>query len=226
MTEIIEPLGTRAYQELWRRIVHLDYPPLTPLQDKQLSLELGFGLAPVRQALRRLEYDGLVMILPRRGTLTTEIGIRTVQWELEIREELEGLAGRLATKRGSREQHDELLDLVDRLEACAQQPDTLETHTAFTDLDSAFHRSIHLQTHNPSLVADLDRHFSHSLRIWHYCHRHADTEFTLDGYDTGDYRVIAEAIRARDADLANETLRAHVRRDTETALRMLRGVDV
>ena len=226
MTDIAEPLGTRAYQELWRRIVHLDYPPLMPLQDKQLSQELGFGLAPVRQALRRLEYDGLVMILPRRGTLTTEIGIRSAQWELEIREELESLAGRLACRRGSAEQHDELLDIVDALEQCATRQDTLETHMSFTDLDSAFHRSIHLQSHNPSLVADLDRHFSHSLRIWNYCHRHAQTEFSLAQYDTGDYRTIAEAIKDRDAQRASDALRSHVRRDTETALAMLRSVDV
>lgn len=225
MSGIVEPLGTRAYRELWRRIVHLDYPPLTPLQDKHLSEELGLGLAPVRQALRRLEYDGLVMILPRRGTLTTEIGLRSVQWVLEVREALEGLAGELAARRGTPEQHQELLSLVDQLEACAQGPDRLSTHMSFTDLDSAFHRSIYLQTHNPRLLADLDRHFSHALRIWHYCHRSTSITFTLAEYATDDYRAVAEAITDRDAGRAGTLLKQHVRRDTEMALDLLRLAD-
>lgn len=76
-------LRQQAYEAIWKKIVHLEYKPLSVLSEKELSAELGIGLSPIRQALRRLEYDGLVLILSGRGTLTTEISLNAVQRELE-----------------------------------------------------------------------------------------------------------------------------------------------
>ncbi|MGI6879929.1 GntR family transcriptional regulator [Microbacterium sp. gxy059] len=221
-----DSLGARAYREIWQRIVHLDYPPLAVLDEKALSADLGVGLSPIRQALRRLEYDGLVMILPRRGTLTTEVGLHAAQWELEIRSEIEALAARLAARRGSADQHARLLAHVDEMERMADLPSDLETVMRFTDLDSELHRMIYRQTGNPSLVADLERHFAHALRIWFYCHRsrpEPDVGFTLESYGVEAYREIAEAIAAREGDRAADLMRRHVIRDTEDALSLLRS---
>ncbi|MGP9722474.1 GntR family transcriptional regulator [Corynebacterium sp. AOP40-9SA-29] len=226
MANADDTLGKRAYQEIWQRIVHLDYPPLTTLNEKELSLNLGMGLSPVRQALRRLEYDGLVMILPRRGTLTTEIGLSSVKWELEIREELEGFAARLAAKRSSSAAHSEMLTHVGMMENLSENADEdeLPTLMKFTDLDSALHRIIYRETHNPSLIPDLERHFAHALRIWHYCHR-AQT-FSLSRYDASIYREIVQAIRDRDGGAAEQAMRQHVHADTESALSMVRDLDL
>lgn len=218
-------LGERAYQEIWQRIVHLDYKPLEVLNEKQLSVELGVGLSPVRQALRRLEYDGLVMILPRRGTLATEISLNAIQWELEIRVELEGLAARLAAARGRIEEHQEVSRLVDLMEEVSSQGDELPTLMRFTEFDNQLHRMIYQQTHNPSLVVDLERHFAHALRIWFYCHRlqpGGSGGFSLAEYDTQRYRDLADALTARDGDRAEELMRQHVQQDTEDALTMMR----
>lgn len=221
-------LADRAYREIWQRIVHLDYPPSTPLQEKALSQELGMGLSPVRQALRRLEYDGLVMILPRRGTLTTEVGLHSLQWEMEIREELEGFAAALAARRGSRREHEELLEHIATMDELTSHRSDLPTLMRFTDADSAFHRMIYRQTRNDSLIVDLERHFAHALRIWNYCHRSQSLDrpsFTLDAYDMGSYRAIAHAVNERDPGAAREAMRDHVRRDTTAALALLRDLD-
>jgi len=209
-------LGVQAYREIWKRIVHLEYPPLAVLKEAQLSEELGIGLAPIRQALRRLEYDGLVMILPRRGTLTTEVGLNSIQWELEIRVELEGLAARLAAKRGSEAQRAELREIMAKLEEVYAEGATYSRMQRFTDLDGEFHRNLYLQTHNPSLISDLERHFAHSLRIWFYRHRSAPT--VVEEASMWNYREIVAALEERDADRAEAALRWHIMHDTERVL--------
>ncbi|RGE20090.1 GntR family transcriptional regulator [Leucobacter sp. wl10] len=218
-------LSGRAYQEIWQRIVHLDYKPLEVLNEKQLSIELGVGLSPVRQALRRLEYDGLVMILPRRGTLATEISLNAIQWELEIRVELEGLAARLAAARGTPEEQQQVSQLVDLMEEVSSQGDELPTHMRFTEFDNQLHRMIYQQTRNPSLALDLERHFAHALRIWFYCHRLQPSGhggFSLAEYDTRRYRELVHALEDRDGERAEELMRRHVQQDTEDALAMMR----
>lgn len=222
-----QSLSERAYQEIWQRIVHLDYRPLEVLNEKQLSAELQVGLSPVRQALRRLEHDGLVMILPRRGTLTTEISLNAIQWELEIRVELEGLAARLAAMRGSAEEHREVAELVDVMEEVSSQGDEVPTLMRFTEFDNQLHRMIYRQTRNPSLMLDLERHFAHALRIWFYCHRlhpGGRTGFSLAEYDTSRYRDLASALTARDGESAEALMRHHVQQDTEDALAMMRNL--
>lgn len=222
-----ESLRDYAYREIWQRIVHLDYRPLEVLNEKPLSEELGVGLSPVREALRRLEHDGLVMILPRRGTLTTEISLSAIQWEMEIRVELEGLAARLAAARGTAAEHGDFMTIVEQIETVPEEGSELPTLMRFTDLDRQLHHMIYEQTRNPSLIADLRRHFAHALRIWFYCHRlqpATGDRFSLEQYSTFTYRAVAEALRERDGATAEGLMREHVRLDTEHALTMLRNL--
>jgi len=222
-----QTLRDSAYRTIWQRIVHLDYAPLTVLNEKSISAELGIGLSPVREALRWLEYDGLVMILPRRGTLTTEIGLSDVQSELEIRVELEGLAGRLAAQRGSAAEQEELSAHVQRM--CDSNLSLADERHGFqtTDMDGEFHRLIYVQTRNKSLIRDLERHFAHALRIWFYCHRLRANLTEPDGYhelQVANYREVAHAIQIRDATRAEAAMRMHVMRDTQLVLSLLNKV--
>src|SRR3954447_4716426 len=63
-----DSLGDVAYAGIRRRIVSLELPPGSAVNEAALATELGVGLAPVRSALRRLAWENLVVILPRRGT--------------------------------------------------------------------------------------------------------------------------------------------------------------
>ncbi len=229
MTSNDESRRDQAYRKIWQRIVHLDYAPLTLLNEKQLSAELDVGLSPVREALRCLEYDGLVMILPRRGTLTTEIGLTDVQSELEVRIELEGLAGRLAAQRGSDAEHERLARHIQQMTDLCEKRENGHRNIEFTDMDGEFHRQIYAQTKNKSLVRDLDRHFAHALRIWFYCHRLRNRMPVL-GVAPGaeqieNYREVSNALCRRDAAAAEAGMRKHVMRDTERVLALLNQAD-
>ena len=90
-----------AYRAIKARIVALEMPPASVVDETALVDELGVGLTPVRQALRRLALENLVVILPRRGTLVADLNASDLSKIYEMRVELETLAARLAAERAT-----------------------------------------------------------------------------------------------------------------------------
>lgn len=96
-------LSTRAYEVIKRKIVNGEITPGTKLQEDRLAEELGISRTPIREALSRLAQEGLVEIIPRRGTYVVEFSLFDIVHLLEIREALEGMAARLAATNIARE---------------------------------------------------------------------------------------------------------------------------
>ena len=90
-----------AYRQLRDKLIMLEIRPGEPLNDGQLAAELGFGRTPVREAIKRLEVDHLVVSYPRRGTFATNVDFTELADVSEIRELLEPLAARRAASRAS-----------------------------------------------------------------------------------------------------------------------------
>jgi DNA-binding GntR family transcriptional regulator len=91
----------RAYAAIQDRLIMLDISPLAPIDDVELIESLGVGRTPVREALKRLEGDRLVVSYPRRGTFATGVDITDLAYISEIRAVLEPLAAyRAATTTG------------------------------------------------------------------------------------------------------------------------------
>ena len=88
-----------AYQIIRERLIMLDIRPSEPINDEGLARQLGFGRTPVREALKRLERDRLVIAYPRRGTFATTVDITDLAHIQEIRQ-----ATRAGRRRPSREQ--------------------------------------------------------------------------------------------------------------------------
>ena len=84
-------LTDRAYRELEEMIVTLQLAPGTVLSEQALAVRLKIGRTPIREALQRLARDGLVVIMPRRGIMVSEINLRLQLRLLEVRRELERL---------------------------------------------------------------------------------------------------------------------------------------
>lgn len=89
-------LGQQAYERLKDEIIGLQRPPGQRLVERELATELGVSRIPLREALRLLEAEGLVVIVPRQGTLVAPFTASDVRDLLDVRESLEGLAARLA----------------------------------------------------------------------------------------------------------------------------------
>ena len=96
-----ETLTDKAYRALEEEIVTLRIPPGTVVSEAMLSQRLGVGRTPVREALQRLAREWLVVILPRRGIVVSEIDpVRHLRL-LEVRREVERLLARSAARRAS-----------------------------------------------------------------------------------------------------------------------------
>lgn len=197
-------LVDRAYEQLRDDLVALRIEPGQPLDEKQLSASLEVGLTPVRDALKRLTLENLVVTFPRRGTFAAEISVSDELWLTEVREELEGLAAALAASRASPGERDELARLA--AEAGAHESAD-HASSAYIETDTAIHRAIYAAAHNPYLAASLNHYATLSMRIWHYGLRRVGHVPSVS-CDQAD--VVAAIIRG-DADAAREGARAHLR---------------
>ncbi|MEU4779962.1 GntR family transcriptional regulator [Micromonospora sp. NPDC023633] len=188
-----------AYRRLRDRIIRIEYQPLEPLNEKQLSDELALGIAPIREALRRLEFDRLVTIFPRRGTFVSEIGIRDDQAVREVRLEIEGTAARLAAERATTA---ELSRIVELAEAARGGCKLVEQF----DLDAQFHRAVYAACRNRFLEGTLSHYFNLSLRIWYFCAK----SFELPASIGVHHCDTAYALRDRDGKRAEASIRRHI----------------
>ncbi len=132
-----QPIAPQVYERLRRAITTLAVLPSEALSEKDLSLQLGVSRTPVREALIRLADDGLIDILPQRGSFVAPIRIRDVEEAQFIRESLEvAVVKRLAHQRSAQFIIDIKANLGRQELAVADGNGDL-----FLELDEAFHRS-------------------------------------------------------------------------------------
>src|SRR5919106_3542738 len=105
-----ESLADRAYREIRDRLVMLDIRPGSPINEDQLGASLGIGRTPVREALKRLAYERLVVAFPRRGTFATDVNITDLALISEVRQHLEPIAAAAAARRASDQDRASLSD--------------------------------------------------------------------------------------------------------------------
>src|ERR671927_1311258 len=110
-------LADKAYVAIRDRLIMLAIRPGDPIDDDALARDLGVGRTPVREALKRLEVDRLVVSYPRRGTFATGMDIADLAHISEIRVQLEPLAARRAAERSPRTTRTELDELASQVEA-------------------------------------------------------------------------------------------------------------
>jgi len=196
-------LADRAYVAIRDRLIMLDIRPGDPIDDDELAGSLGVGRTPVREALKRLEVDRLVVSFPRRGTFATGMDISDLAHISEVRVQLEPLAARRAAERAPRAVHAELEELAAHIEQLdVRQVD----RTELMRWDLAVHRAIYRAAGNPHLEDVLIRHDNLATRI--FC-------LFLDRLPTVDEHVrehvdLLRAIAAGDADRADDLAREHV----------------
>ena len=164
---VAEPVVARsqseeAYARILDRIVSLEMPPGSVVNEARLREELGIGRTPIREALQRLARENLVRSVPHRGTFVTDVNITDLARITEVRVVLEAHAARLAAEKllpADREVIAELLELLNR-GYVTDQRDLMQ-------LDHRIHRAVYRAARNPFLEATLERYFNLSLRLWY-----------------------------------------------------------
>jgi DNA-binding GntR family transcriptional regulator len=196
-----ELLSDRAYAALRDRLVALRIPPGAPIDEESLTAELGVGRTPVREAIRRLALERLVVVYPRRGTFAAAINITSLTDLTDVRTVLEAHAAERAARLRDDDDGAAAERLIDELRAAESSQRSL------IELDARVHRFVYRCSRNPYLEQDLDRYLNMSLRIWH---------LTWDRLPPLEARVrehceLLEAIRDGDAERAGRVARDHVR---------------
>jgi DNA-binding GntR family transcriptional regulator len=196
-------LADKAYVAIRDRLIMLAISPGDPIDDDALAQDLGVGRTPVREALKRLEVDRLVVSYPRRGTFATGMDISDLAHISEIRAQLEPLAARRAAERAFRTGRAELEELALRIEDL----DVAEIdRTELMRWDLAVHRAIYRAAGNPHLEDVLVRYDNLATRI--FC-LFLDRLPTVDEH-VGEHVELLRAIAAGEADRADDLAREHV----------------
>ncbi|MEU4229096.1 GntR family transcriptional regulator [Nonomuraea sp. NPDC026600] len=156
-------MSDQAYREIRDRLVMLDIRPGAPINEQHLALELGLGRTPVREALKRLETDRLVVAFPRRGTFATEVHITDLAHISEVRLLLEPAAAAHAARRARPAEREILTALADSV---AELDTAAIPSRELIRADLKIHRAVYDSTHNPHLQDTLLRYDNLATRIW------------------------------------------------------------
>ncbi len=184
------------------------------MREADLATWLGISRTPVRDALKRLEGDGLVSAAPRRGLVVSELEQQQVSELYAVRDVLEGLAGRLAAQHASTAEIGAMRDLLER-----QARTRTDDVAALARLNGLFHDVIYRATHNRYLISILDG-FESSLRLL------PGTTYVAPGRAADafkQHREMVEAIESRARERAEEVARLHIRAAERIRLQIISG---
>jgi len=203
-----ESLADLAYLRLREEIIGVELAPGTLLREEDLTRRLGVGRTPVREAVQRLHRDGFVTIIPRRGTLVSEINITDLAGIYEVRAHLESWAARLAAERAGAADRAEAQGLLSELDAMTPG----EGYKHLLALDRRIHRFAYRCAQNAHLAETLDQYHNLSLRILNVAmKRYPKLTPSLDEV-VHDQRRLLEAILRGDGAAAETTAVEHVTR--------------
>lgn len=191
----------RAYELIRERITTLELPPGAPINEQELSESLAMGLIPVREALRLLAHENLVVITPRHGLYVSDVNIPDLDQLSEMRLNLEGLGARLAAERAT---PDDLVVMEALRQELASTPP--EDSRRLFDVDHKFHQAIARAAHNKYLADALERVFGPSQRLWHLAMPHLG--FLPPSVE--EHVDMVAAIQAGDGARAEAIMRQHV----------------
>jgi DNA-binding GntR family transcriptional regulator len=196
-----------AYRLIKEKIITTEMPPGSLIQESRLMKELSLGRTPIREALRQLEAERLVVVIPRRGIFVADILITDLQQIYEVRVKLEPMGARLAAERATTEQ-------IAEMDECCQhmvRPDSLDSQELIL-IDRQFHTLLAEATRNKLLAGEIELFYNLSLRLWHL----ALTRMQAQSLDTDRHQAILQAVKDRDGANAEMLMKQHIQRFQES----------
>jgi DNA-binding GntR family transcriptional regulator len=206
----------RAYELIREQIITLELAPGVHINEQQLATDLGMGVVPVREALKLLAHDDLVVITPRHGLYVSEVSSPDLDQLSEMRLAMEGLAARLAAERAT---SDDLVVLEALRQELASTP--MDDSKRLFDVDHKFHQAIARAAHNKYLAEALERNFGLSKRLWHLATPHLG--FLPPAVE--EHLKLVEAIQAGDGDRSEAIMRRHVSEFYAQVRQILKAMD-
>lgn len=202
-----EPIAATAlYQQvanrLRKRIYQQQLKPGQRIDEKRLCEELGISRTPLREALKVLDADGLVVLQPRRGCFVAELSEQELKELFPVMAVLEGLIAREATRTLADADFAELQVLHERLEEAVAHGDVDQ----YYEHNYVFHKRVQDLSRNRYL-----QRVAHDLRKLLFLARHQQLKKPGRLQESlAEHRRLMEAFRRRDAATAEATMKEHL----------------
>lgn len=208
------PLRDVVFNTLRQAILRGELKPGERLMEIQLANKLGVSRTPIREAIRKLELEGLVLMIPRKGAEVADITEKSLRDVLEVRKALEELAVKLACDKIREEEIEELKLAAKEFKEILECEDV----TAFAEADVKFHDVIYRTTDNERLIQLL-----YNLREQMYRYR---VEYLKreEAHETllAEHEQIIDAIENRNKEKAMEAICQHIDNQVEAVIDTIR----
>jgi len=198
-----KPLREVVFEALREAIIQGRLEPGERLMEIQLAEEMGVSRTPVREAIRKLELEGFVVMIPRKGAYVAGISLHDITDVFEVRAALESLAAGLAAERITEK---ELEDLERRLVEIAEVSNDSSDLNVVVERDTNFHDAIYKASRNKTLIQIVSR-------LQDQIQRFRSVSLAQPGRTkmaVHEHRQIVDAIANRDVELAQTLAREHI----------------
>lgn len=204
------PLRDVVFNTLRKAILKGEFSPGERLMEKQLADRLGVSRTPVREAIRKLELEGLVVMIPRKGAEVARVTEKDISDVLEVRATLEGLAVKLACKNMTPAELKKLVRINQEFAKAADKSDVEK----IIDLDIAFHDTIFKASNNDKLISILNNLREQIYRFrMEYVYHMADYKQLVR-----EHQQIVDAISNNQSDKAQDSAIIHIQNQEKSVI--------
>ena len=197
-------MSERIASDLRSAVLSGEMRPGTRIRQELLAAQFGASRIPVRDALKQLENEGLIVLAPNRGAWIADVNSEESVEIYKIREAVEPLA--------IFESVPNLTDSdIDSLDATVRDLERVTTIEEYIQLDRVFHLRTYARARMPQLLAMIERYWNSTQ---HFRRSFVREAFARDGLPFSDpqHLLLMDAIRVRDAEAAHALIRLHIRR--------------
>jgi DNA-binding GntR family transcriptional regulator len=211
-----KPLREVVFNTLKEAIISGELKPGERLMEVKLAEKMGVSRTPVREAIRKLELDGLVEMLPRKGAHVAELSVKNIMDVLEVRASLDGLATSLAAERIKDEEIKNLEQILSQFKSYAEKDNLQGT----IKKDVEFHDLIYSASRNDKLIqiACKLREQIQWFRVI-YLKDYSRHEALIK-----EHQEIYEAISRRNGEQARIYAQKHIKKQQENIIKTLKNI--
>jgi DNA-binding GntR family transcriptional regulator len=206
-------LSERVYTRLKEAIMEGKFPPGERLSPEELAKHFEVSITPVRDALKRLEGDALVEVIPRQGVFVSQFSRDAIQELFDIRQLIE-LACVERLRDVTDEKLQQIIEIMQQMEALSDG-EKFRDYARFIELDTAFHAFLVSMRSNNRLI-ELYEELQWPIQVVRGL---SHTNYHRAGETLAEHRAIVDALLQRNVSVAQERIAAHLHNAKEDLLR-------
>lgn len=209
-----QPLRDMVFDVLMSAIMQGQLSPGERLLEVRLADEMGVSRTPVREAIRRLELEGFVVMVPRKGAYVAGLSINDVEEVYEIRTVLETLAVRLAAQRMQPADYAQLDELAEKMCATWQEGNV----DNWVSLDASFHELLYKFSRNERLVSMMSNIMEQLSRYRIISLANVEVRHN----SLSEHQDLIEALKRHDSEAAAAAVEKHIENTKQSLVNMLK----